>query len=336
MGSTSVNKDQDTPPLQSLQPFNIQGMYAKNLPATKVESLLSGVEAVALLADPEVSDMILQPSQGEFILANSSYLKRNVFFVNVLVSTHTDHIKTNPLEVHPPYPTEFRSSIACIYANSEDYVLNKLGSCNFGPVLMNARYFQDETTIAACILWFSGNWSTVLSKSSTFNCLYIDQTMLEKLVDTVDEDNNKRLELLFKYANCWYENGDGAGGSKTTVAALREFIADNVDCGGITDGEWLRFVSEYFVGVGICVSKKHRNEFFEKVEDAVKDLKYVVKLKLKCQKCGKCVASDSFGDPKVLCSMRRGLRYESGYNRVSASDMHELDGVSICLEAGGN
>ncbi|KAJ3069893.1 hypothetical protein HDU98_007061 [Podochytrium sp. JEL0797] len=86
------------------------------------EPLLTGAAVVDLIGDAENSDVVLQPTRGEFIQAHSSYLLRNPYFAANLsfVEGQNKAHATTPFTVAPPYPNEFRLFLSCIYSQNVD------------------------------------------------------------------------------------------------------------------------------------------------------------------------------------------------------------------------
>ncbi|KAJ3022724.1 UNVERIFIED_CONTAM: hypothetical protein HDU68_008967 [Siphonaria sp. JEL0065] len=283
-----------------------------------IEPLLSGFEAASLIGDRSISNVILQPSEGEFILASSAYLSRNphfgTIFKAIISKGSSDSTLGTPFKLTPPFPTEFRCLLACIYANSQEYVYSILGVNNFGSLIMNAQYFRDGPTITACVFWFAEKWSRLMEDDCIFSCAVIDLETLKVLL-TVIASNENKLRVVLKWAND-YTNDEGG------KQDLTAFVEANIDFKTVSLALWMELMAKYLHGVGSCVSSESRAKLFESASRTCK-------MEVQCQKCNNQVTVDIFGDPLVVCSVLKGSIYSPSFDHIatSLSDSHEREGV---------
>ncbi|ORY31148.1 hypothetical protein BCR33DRAFT_857110 [Rhizoclosmatium globosum] len=227
----------------------------------KSTNLLSGPHAANLVGDPDTSDIILQPSPGEFILANTEYLKRNVYFAAHQHVNESGLGKAEEtLKVNPPFPSYFRLVLECIYAHSEEYCTEVLSKSNFGPLLMNGHYVQEENIVAAGCSWFHSHWKYA-SKSQSFSSVNVSQEMVSKLLDkfTVNEMTS-RLEILLEWAkDCEEQN--------TCAKEFCEFFDSQIEFARVSLEEWKILAKQYGNSLQLYASSKFINVLLAKAVD---------------------------------------------------------------------
>ncbi|ORY31149.1 hypothetical protein BCR33DRAFT_857111 [Rhizoclosmatium globosum] len=268
--------------------------------------LLSKSRAVALLGKAEHSDVILQPTSGEFILANSAYLKRNPYFAaQQNFNNQLNNSKSHIINVDPPFAIGFRVVLECIYAHSLVYCQQVFSVNNFVPVFVNAQYLQEENLVQAGVDWFYKNWRTVI-KCQMFSCSYIGEDVVSKLLtafksDDIDDDQDDRVEVE---AQTTVNNDDDSGNTSddsdgdesdtkkietmeaNNAAAvfnillawakgwdqdasskeLRAFVAKEVNFAKIRSARWTFLSKKYSKVFHLCVTGKEIHSFSIKMQ----------------------------------------------------------------------
>ncbi|KAJ3029387.1 UNVERIFIED_CONTAM: hypothetical protein HDU68_012354 [Siphonaria sp. JEL0065] len=300
-----------------------------------LQQLINGPAAVALIGDPSISDVILQPSQGEFILSNSAYLIRNPYFASRLGSADLESMSTSTLKVHPPFPSDFRLLLNALYANTQEYCASRIVASNCIPLLMNAIVFKADFVVAACLFWFSKNWSIAI-KDSSFSSACIDKETLSSLLSTL-ESNKDKLHVILVWARDWTEFSQST--TSNDPYALCKFVESNVDFDQLCPIAWMELNNTFGKSVAVCVSPRVHGLLFKKAVETVKNVEGV---QVQCEKCREWVVANVLWDDKVLCPVRKGAHYLTArgvYHPGAASDMHEqcvVKNVDVSVGAGGD
>ncbi|KAJ3007463.1 UNVERIFIED_CONTAM: hypothetical protein HDU68_003500 [Siphonaria sp. JEL0065] len=306
--------------------LNIKNCIALQVYLVKKNSLkqlINGPAAVSLIGDPSISDVILQPSQGEFILANSAYLLRNPYFASRLGTAGLESSSFSTLKVHPPFPSDFRLLLNAIYANTQEYCESRIVASNCIPLLMNALEFKADTVVAACLLWFSKNWTTAI-KDYSFSSTCIDRETLSTLLSTL-KSNKDKLHVILVWARDWPECTQLS--TSNDPNALCKFVESNVDFEQVSPNAWMELSDAFRESVAVCVSPQVHNLLFKKLMEKVKNVEGV---QVQCEKCREWVSANVLWDDKVTCSVRKGAHYLTArgvYHPSAASDMHEQSAV---------
>ncbi|KAI9331189.1 hypothetical protein BDR26DRAFT_870512 [Obelidium mucronatum] len=319
MGSITPSHDSEsqTPPEQGGNRVIFQFALAESSALTH---LVSGPAAVALIGDRSISDVIIQVSEGEFILANSSYLLRNAYF-SARFGPSSNSTFTAPLKIHPPFPAEFRQLLNCIYANTQEYCSLRIVSSSFTPLFMNALSFKVDHVINACLVWFHENWRST-TKEDNFSSACINQaTLSEKLLPEI-QDNKDKLRVIL----AWAKDMKDSSAEDSSPQKIRKFVEESIDFAKISGSEWVDLLQEFGDGsVGVCVSSRvhilHLKEAFDK-------LKKFEGVHVQCGKCKVWVEVEEFCDEKVCCRVLTGDVFGTpdGSRRVAISDNHEHPG----------
>ncbi|KAJ3294515.1 hypothetical protein HDU79_010822 [Rhizoclosmatium sp. JEL0117] len=217
------------------------------------DNLLTGSEAVVLIGQSSISDVVLQPSEGEFILASTSYLTRNPFFAAYQsfsqLSTPSNDSTVLPVKLNPPFTSAFRVVLECIYAHDLEFCQNVFSVNNFVPLFVNGQYFQEENILAAGLDWFHTNWKVAI-KSDTFCSGAIGQDLVSKLLEKfkMDSDAAARFEILLEWAQDWDQD--------SSSMELREFVEREVSFENIPQKQWANLGAKYVDILHLCVSGK--------------------------------------------------------------------------------
>ncbi|KAJ3294512.1 hypothetical protein HDU79_010819 [Rhizoclosmatium sp. JEL0117] len=251
----------------------------------KSTNLLSGPHAANLVGDPDTSDIILQASPGEFILACTEYLKRNVYFAaHQRVNESGLGKAQETLKVNPPFPSYFRLVLECIYAHSEEYCTEVFSKSNFGPLLMNGYYVQEENIVAAGCSWFRENWK-VASRSHTFCSANITKELVEKLLEKFNKedalDAAVRFEILLEWGKDWERNN--------LIAELRCIVDREIKFECITNNQWENLVQRYATVIPFCVVGKLILGLFAKVRTENEMMEALAKKKTSCRCNKECI-----------------------------------------------
>ncbi|KAJ3071810.1 hypothetical protein HDU98_004743 [Podochytrium sp. JEL0797] len=261
--------------------------------------LSTGPEAVELVGNPKHSDCILQPNPGEFIQAHSCYLHRNPYFAaNLSFVDAQNKDKTVPFKVAPPFPSDFRLLLNCIYAHSIDYCYDSISPQNFVPLLVNAEFFQEDAVIAASVKWLVKNWALVI-EAHDFSCRLVDQTTLGKLLDgfgTAETDTRAKLEIILKWTNEWCET--------ESRGDLYRFVESHVDFKKVPTKAWTALLLKYETGVEACIPTRVHHHFVTHPPPFIK---------VQCDRCKIFVPEHAFFDPGVRCGANTSYNHHSQY-----------------------
>ncbi|KAJ3022721.1 UNVERIFIED_CONTAM: hypothetical protein HDU68_008964 [Siphonaria sp. JEL0065] len=295
---------------QKMNNTSLEPAYELTLKSLSAQVLHTGYDAASLVGDASHADLILQPQTGELVFASSDYLKRNPYFAAVFndLTSFETNLPTHKLS--PPFPSEFRLLLTCIYANSTDYCLSRISPGNFSPLLANAEFFQDEIVLQACVLWFTTNWTRVVHEP-TFSCAVLKQEILERIVGGI-QSNDGKLQVLASWAN-------EVEGTDDSLASLREFSLSSVDLKNVDLSVWMYALGNWMNGVQAVVSRPIREEVFLLAKAACQ-------VTLQCRKCKKILPVGAFVDQNARCFVGVGASYKqivTGCKQTSGSAGHE-------------
>ncbi|KAJ3067468.1 hypothetical protein HDU98_009304 [Podochytrium sp. JEL0797] len=255
--------------------------------------LLGGRDAVELIGNADECDTILQPKPGEYIHVHKAYLLRNSYF-----AAHERFTKASEggsenlsIAVQPPFPTEFRVVLNCIYSNSYDYCYEVFSKSNFVAVLINAGYFQVDFLVEAATHWFARNWKYSI-QADAFHWTDLPQEVLSTLLHSFSHlrDAPIRLEIILAWAtNC----EDVAKWSE-----MRDFVGAQVDFATISVKEWKRLSEGYPRSVDACVSATVHRFFLEAALHS--------RILLRCKYCAKSYEERTFVEKIGTCPAGNG------------------------------